>query len=419
MRKALRLLAAIAAVCILTVLTQAQIQTAKATNYKEKVLHAFTGGSDGGQPTDLVRDAKGNLYGATAFGGNTSGECGSGYFQQGCGVVFKLSAAGKFSVLHAFDFNDGAVPNNLIYDASGNLYGTAAAGGNSACQDGGCGVIFKVTTEGDFTLLHRFTGGADGSVPNGLILGAKGNLYGTTSANTSSYEEYGEVFELTTSGQLHVLHSFNGTTHGNSADGVVQDNDGNLYGTTFGGGDTSCILYKGSGCGVVYKLDTSGKETVLYSFKGKSDGAFPAALLVMDKAGNLYGTASLGGDEKAVCHLPDSPVGCGTVFKIDNAGAFSALIKFDSSDGLYPGALTEDVDGIIFGTTSFGGSGCCGVVYKLNSGNKETVVYNFKGQSQGGWPEQVIDDTKGNLYGTTEVGGDLSCHCGVIFELTP
>src|SRR5579872_7176256 len=223
MRKALRLLAAVVAVCILSTFTQAQIQTSKAVNYKEKVLHAFTGGSDGGQPTAFVRDAKGNLYGATAFGGNMSGNC---HDLQGCGIVFELSAKGKFKVLHAFDFSDGALPGNLVYDASGNLYGTAAWGGNSACQNEGCGVIFKLTTAGDFTLLYEFTGLSDGSNPNGLTIGSNGNLYGTTEGNTSSYDEYGEVFKLTTSGQLDVLYSFKGNTDGNGPTGVIQDSKG-------------------------------------------------------------------------------------------------------------------------------------------------------------------------------------------------
>lgn len=417
MRKALRLSAAIAAVCVLTVFTQAQIQTTRANSYKEKVLHAFTGGSDGGQPDALVRDAEGNLYGATAFGGNISGNCGQ---LNGCGVVFEFSASGKFEVLHTFDYSDGAVPNDLIYDGSGSLYGTAA-GGNSACQDGGCGVIFKLTTAGDFSLLYEFKGLSDGSNPNGLTMGGNRNLYGTTSANTSSYQEYGEVFELTTSGQFDVLYSFNGITGGNDPTGVIQDSEGNLYGTTVGGGDTSCVLQKESGCGLVYKLDTSGKETVLYSFKGKSDGAFPASPLVMDKAGNLYGTAPLGGYEKRNCHLPDSPVGCGTVFKIDTAGTFSALVKFDSADGNYPGPLTEDTYGTVFGATALGGRGCCeggGVVYKLAASGKESVMYeNFAGKSDGQWPIKVVADGRGNLYGATVFGG--ASNRGVLFELTP
>jgi len=418
MSKLLRLLAAVAAVCILTVSTLAQTQPNKAASYKEKVLHAFTGKSDGWQPGSLLRDAKGNLYGTTTFGGNMSGECGSGYIQNGCGVVFELNAEAKFSVLHTFDFSEGANPIVSVQDANGDLYGTTTRGGNSACQHGGCGVIFKLTPAGDFTLLYRFTGGSDGASPNSLIRDAKGNFYGTTNGG---YTNYGEVFELTSSGKLEVLYSFSGGNDGGGPNGVIRDSKGNLYGTTPEGG-----LYE---YGTVFKVDPAGKETVLYSFDGQSDGDFPLSALVIDKAGNLYGTTSLGGYEKGNCDLVGSPVGCGTVFKIDTAGAFSVIFKFDSADGNFPGPLIKDAHGNIYGTTGFGGNGCtrrgCGVLYKLNAAGKESVLYNFTGKSDGGRPEAILEDSKGNLYGTAISGGDLSCPrehgtgCGVIFELTP
>lgn len=225
-----------------------------------------------------------------------------------------------------------------------------------------------------------------------------------------------------------MLYTFTQNNDGVIPEGVIRDSKGNLYGTTFEGGDMSCSLPGGGGCGVVYKLDTSGKEVVLYRFKGKSDGGLPTAPLFMDKAGNLYGTASLGGYEKGNCHLPNSPVGCGTVFKINTAGAFSALVDFDSADGNYPGPLAESY-GNIYGTTSFGGNGCssggCGVVFTLTAGGKETILYNFKGQADGSRPEKVVADSRGNVYGTALDGGDLSCTpgqgagCGVVFELTP
>ena len=415
MRKSLRLLAAIAAVCILTALTQAQLQPNKAASYKEKVLHAFTGGSDGRQAGPLMRDAKGNLYGVAAFGGNTSGDCGQQFGSEGCGVVFEQTATGKFKVLHTFDFTDGAVPlTNLIQDASGNLYGTTLWGGNSTCELHGCGVLFKLTPSRKFSVLYRFTGGSDGANPgSGVIIDGKGNLYGATELTSSSF---GEVFELTTSGQLEVLYSFKGNTDGEGPNGVIQDSKGNLYGSTFGGG--------AFGYGTMFKLDTSGTETVLHSFKGKSDGGEPYSRLIMDSAGNLYGTTQLFGDHKGNCDLPDSPPGCGTAFKIDTAGVFSVLVKFDSADGKEPynSPLTLDTHGNFFGTTLEGGDGCggggCGVAYKLSAAGKESVLYNFNGGSGGDGPSAgVVEDSKGNLYGTTWAGGDHDC--GVIFELTP
>lgn len=414
MRKALRLSAAVAAVCVLAVISQAQIQSNNVPSYKEKVLHAFTGGSDGWLPGSVVRGANGNLYGTTAFGGSMSGECGSYYIYDGCGVVFSVSAAGKFRVLHTFDFSDGADPFISAQDSDGNLYGTTTWGGNTACQYGGCGVIFKLTPAGKFTLLYSFTGGSDGANPSGVIRDAEGNFYGITGGSNTGY---GQAFELTASGSLKVLYSFTNSQDGIIPNGVIRDSKENLYGTTFQGGAYDA--------GTVFKLDRDGKETVLHSFKGKSDGDLPETTLIMDKAGDLYGTTSQGGYEKGNCDLPDSTVGCGTVFKIDTAGAFSVLVKFDNADGNDPGQLTQNDGGVIYGAARFGGSACCGVVYKLSASGKEVVLYDFKGQSGGRWPAQVVADPKGNLYGTAIIGGDLSCPwqsgagCGVVFELTP
>jgi uncharacterized repeat protein (TIGR03803 family) len=426
--RSLRLLAAMAAVCI-SVLTLAQTQPQKTASYKEKVLHAFNGTSDGWVPTSLVRDAKGNLYGTNADGGYLGGGCDS--FFAGCGTVFELSAGGKFKLLHTFKYSDGAIPfGNLIQDASGNLYGTTVDGGNNGECESGCGVVFKVSPTGKFTMLYNFTAGSDGAnSTSGVIMDAARNLYGVAQTFGA-----GEVFELTTSGDFRVLYSFNGTADGGFPNGVVQDSRGNLYGTTVAGGDMSRRLYQ-YGCGVVYKLDTNGTETVLYSFKGGSDGAFPEAPLFMDKGGNLYGTTTRGGDEKKNCDRTNEPLGCGTIFEIDTAGTFSVLFTFDSADGYGPNQLMQDAHGNLYGTTPSGGNGRrsyggeavgCGVVFKLTPSGKESVLHNFRGQRDGGDPSGgVVEDTKGNLYGTTLNGGDLSCApgtgvgCGVIFELTP
>jgi uncharacterized repeat protein (TIGR03803 family) len=431
--KSLRLLAAAVAVCILTALTQAQVQSNKAASYKEKVLHAFTAASDGWLPGPLLRDAKGNLYGVNTWGGDTSGEC--DFFFPGCGTVFELSAEGKFSVLHTFNFSDGAVPHNLIQDASGNLYGTTRDGGDNTYCQSGCGVIFELTPAGKFTVLYRFTGEADGDNPaSGLIIDVAGNLYGTAQGGPYNY---GEVFELTSSRSLKVLYVFSGNADGGAPNGVSQDSKGNLYGATVAGGDLLCHLSQ-NGCGVVYRLDKNGTETVLYRFKGESDGAFPEAPLFMDKAGNLYGTTTRGGDEKGNCnHSKELPPGCGTIFKIDTSGTFSVLFTFDGADGYSPNQIMQDAHGNLYGTTPSGGNGkCsygdyaigCGVVFKLTPSGKESVLHNFKGQRDGGNPPgKIVEDSTGNLYGTTFYGGNLSCipyygygpGCGVIFELTP
>ncbi len=433
MRKALRLLAATTAVCVFTALTQAQTQAAQGANHKEKVLHAFNGTTDGWVTTSVIRDAKGNLYGANAWGGYMGSGC--NFFFPGCGTIFELTTAGKFKILHTFEYGDGAVPlSNLMLDASGNLYGTTTDGGTAGDCDSGCGVVFKLATKGDFTRLYSFTNGPDGAYPlAGVAMDAAGNLYG---ASQNGVYGAGVVFELTRSGDLRVLHSFD-KMDGFAPNGLILGADGNLYGTTNSGGDLSCNAGGGNGCGVVYKLDKAGTETVLYRFKGESDGASPESPLLMDKAGNLFGTAQAGGDKKGHCNYSDAPPGCGTVFKIDSAGKFSVLFTFDSADGAQPydGQLIQNSQGDLFGTTTAGGDGrCtytdgavgCGVVFKLTGAGKESVLYNFKRQSDGGVPYTgVVEDSKGNLYGTTVYGGDLSCTpgngegCGVIFELTP
>jgi uncharacterized repeat protein (TIGR03803 family) len=252
------------------------------------VLHRFTSSPDGAYPyAGLVRDAAGNLYGTTYEGGSSDLRDGvSGY-----GTVFKLDTSGTETVLHRFTSSpDGAYPYaGLVRDAAGNLYGTTSEGGSSDY-----GTVFKLDTSGNETVLHNFTGG-DGSYPYaGLVRDATGNLYGTTLYGGAS--GVGTVFKLDTSGNETVLHNFTGGDGAYPYAGLVRDATGNLYGTTFRGGS--------SDYGTVFKLDTSGTETVLHSFTGYSDGSNPRGGLVMDAAGNLYGTTEMIGEA------------FGTVFKL-------------------------------------------------------------------------------------------------------
>ncbi len=424
MKNALRLSAAVAAVCILTALTQAQ-QPHQATHH-EKVLYTFGKTSVGFIPNALIRDAKGNLFGSNGGGGNTTGNCSPPW--TGCGTVFELTAAGKMVVLHTFNlYPDGAGPTSLVQDARGNLYGATAQGGNGNCVYG-CGTLFKVTAAGKFTLLHTF--GPDGlAIPtSGLTMDTQGNLYGAVDYGTNALD--GAIYEWTTSRKLKVLYRFSNQSDGVTPSAVIPDNEGNLYGTTERGGDLSCSQGDGDGCGLVFKLDIStGVETVLYAFHGDADGAFPAlaAPLVRDKAGNLFGITAEGGNNQDC--LTSYSSGCGTLFKIDAAGGFSALFTFDGTDGNSPNGVMEDPDGNLYGTTSYGGRNpCtgagCGTVFKFSAGRKASVLYNFPGQSDGGSPAVgVVEDSNHNLYGTTELGGDLNCKvygqgCGVIFEIT-
>jgi uncharacterized repeat protein (TIGR03803 family) len=259
---------------------------------KETILHSFAGTPDGEDPRSvLVRDAAGNLYGTTQYGGTNGG----------FGTVFRLDASGKLTVLHSFAGTpDGEDPySGVLRDKAGNLYGTTQYGG----AKGGFGTVYKLTAKGKLTLLHSFEGTPDGVNPfAGLLMDAAGNLYGTTYYGGTN-GGFGTVYKLTAKGKLTLLHSFAGTPDGqNPYARLIRDSAGNLYGTTFYGGT--------SGYGSVFKLDAAGKLTILHSFTGSADGAHPIAGLILDKAGNLYGTASDAGD------LNCGFSGCGTVFKI-------------------------------------------------------------------------------------------------------
>jgi uncharacterized repeat protein (TIGR03803 family) len=326
----------------------------------EKVLYTFTGGTDGGIPfAGLIRDAKGNLYGTTSSDG-------SGF----AGTVFKLDNTGQLTVVHSFcsatNCADGNTPYAGVIRHAGNLYGTTIGGGQFCIEYGGCGVVFRVDRTGNETVLYNFCPNGygnctDGMSPQSLVDDAAGNLYGTT--NGGGANGVGTVFKLSPTGEETVLHSFAGGADGASPfAGLIRDEDGNLYGTTTAGGP--------SGQGTVFKVDPAGNETVLYSFTGGTDGGYPEAGLVRDQKGNLYGTTFFGGLAPPPCSSF-----CGVVFKVDTTGVETALYSFTGgADGGNPSsALTLGQAGDLYGTTSYGGDSdpsCqtgigCGVVFKL------------------------------------------------------
>jgi len=243
------------------------------------------------------------------------------------------------------------------------------------------------------------------------VLDAQGNLYGITYNGGTS--DYGTVFKVDTTGTETVLHSFAGSGAGDGqgpSGGVVLDPQGNLYGTTAEGG-AHCTQSGFAGCGTVFKIDAAGKETVLYSFAGKQgkDGQLPDGGVVLDPQGNLYGTTSGGG---VYCAKGDLP-GCGTVFKIDNSGTETVLHSFAGrigNDGKIPGGVVLNLQGNLFGTTFYGGDGrkpgClsgCGTVFEVDASGNETVLYTFNGKTgEGDLPSPPLSrDLLGNLYGTT------------------
>jgi uncharacterized repeat protein (TIGR03803 family) len=353
-----------------------------ATSWNAKVLHNFGSGADGQYPASgLISDAAGNLYGTTIFGGDYQG-----------GTVFELTptANGGWTetVLHSFgNGTDGfGLYGGVIFDAAGNLYGTTVNGGPK-----GLGTVFELTpTAGGGwteTVLHSFGSTAKGAAYpfSGLVFDAAGNLYGTTFVGGTYYcavlhAGCGTVFELTpTAGGVWretVLHSFGSGADGYylQGAGVILDAAGNVYGTTIFGGGNDCQVAQNYGCGIVFELSPNGvggwTETVLHDFENNgTDGSGPDAALTMDAAGNLYGTTSGGGDPTC------GGSGCGTVFELTPAADGSWL---------------------------------------------ETVLHSFGGSPDGASPfSPLIFDPAGNLYGTTQVGGNVGIDWGTAFKLTP
>lgn len=287
-----------------------------------------------------------------------------------------------------------------VQDKLGNLYGTAA--GSSL----GGGTVFEVTRAGVEKTLYRFSGGADGDFPSAeLVRDKTGNLYGTTLDGGAF--GHGTVFRLSSLGVEKVLWSFTGGLDGWAPyGGLVLDAKGNVYGTTaFGGASVR---------GVVFEVTPAGSERVIYSFSGGSDGAAPVSALVHDSKGNLYGTASQGGN-------PACSMGCGTVFEVTPTGTLTILHSFSGSDGYHPeDALVRDANGNLYGTTASGGSQNEGTVFKVTAKGVGKVLYNFASSGDGVWPQSgLVRDTKGNLYGTTRFGGHSFPGFGTIYRLTP
>ncbi len=407
------------------------------------VLHTFTG-ADGEYPlAGLVRDWEGNLYSTTFLGGDLN-QCGG----SGCGVVFKLDRRNKETVLYSFEGGtDGAGPAmDLLRDQAGNLYSTTHTGGDiSGCTGVGfpsadCGVVFEVKPNGKEIALHAFTGGADGlGGSSGLVQDWEGNLYGTaiaggdlTGACTGQPAAgCGVLFRVNPrTGKETVLHTFEVADGYGVYGDLLMDQAGNIYGTASLGGDTSGYCGSdlviadtggGIGCGTVYRLDRSGRFNVLHAFNGTDGGPYPDAWLVPDREGNLYGMTGNGGDLNAC-----GGFGCGVVFKLDRRGDESVLYNFTGgADGSITFAgVVRDAAGNLYGTTGFGGnlSDCggsgCGVVFKVDPAGKETVLYTFTGGTDGANPQgNLLLDEEGNLYGTASGGGDSTCQCGVVFKI--
>jgi uncharacterized repeat protein (TIGR03803 family) len=363
------------------------------------VLYTFTGGADGAVPANgVILDSAGNLYGTTYFGGYTPPDACQGP-PTGCGVVFELTPTAhgpwKETVLYAFTGGtDGKHPfDRLVFDSSGNLYGTASDGGDASCDPPfGCGVVFKLTSSAEppwtESVLYTFSDGSDGGFPFA---------------------------------------------------GLTFDTHGNLYGVAETGGDTSVSCQTGlPGCGVIFQLAPTGSgpwtETVLHAFTGGTDGGDPFMSVILDSGGNVYGTTNTGGTNSTSCPGGGGlNPGCGVVFElVQGTWDENVLHNFTGgADGRFSGEpLVFDSSGKLYGTTYNGGLFSSGVVFKLTPAGEgawtENILYTFTGGSDGGGPEtNLLLDPTGGLIGVTDFGGNVSeCRtndngvgCGVVFDI--
>ncbi len=383
----------------------------------EQIIYSFAGDADGEYvDSDLVIDRAGNIYGTSvqggAFGTGTVFQLtpsAAGWIHT---VLYSFTGGA-----------DGGQPyKGVVLDGQGNLYGTAVVGGTGgSCVEAGCGVVYKLSNSGGVwteTVIYNFTGGNDGYGPGApLVFDKAGNLYGTTP--TGGARAQGVVFQLRpVSGtwKFKLLHTFTGGADGGggSAGRLLPDNLGNIYGVATVGG--------AYGSGTAYRLSqgTNGSWTfkTLYAFKGQPDAGFPYGGLVRDQSGNLYGTTYYDGanDLGSVYVLHPMP---GDVWKEKVLHSFSAGSGGNSSIA----TLVFDDAGNLYGTTSEGGAGCsCGTIFKLTKGSNgqwtESTAYRFQGQPDAGFAYNgMARDAAGNLYGATVHGGTTDD--GVIYHFIP
>jgi uncharacterized repeat protein (TIGR03803 family) len=328
-------------------------------------------------------------------------------------------------VVHAFRgrARDGANPEAGLIDVNGTLYGTTEYGGS------GYGTVYSISTTGAEKVLYSFAGGSDGAKPTqGDLLYMNGTLYGVTYAGGSN--DQGTVYSITSSGGETVLHSFGSGDDGALPQWGLINVNGTMYGTTLGGGANSCGSVIHRGCGTVYSISASGVENVLHSFVGGSDGAAPNGGLIEVK-GTLYGTTELGGP-----NCPGTSPGCGTIYSVTTTGKEKVLHSFvGGSDGLNPTGPLINVEGKLYGTTA-GYFVCCaespfrdrraraaaakgrnGTVFSVTTTGTEKVLYSFTGGADGAQPDAPLIDVNGLLYSTTYRGGTFGA--GTVFALHP
>ncbi len=396
----------------------ATLSADRAAAASEKVLYDFVSVRNGQYPENLVADGSGKFYGTTLYGGAYNS-----------GVVYRFAPNGHGgwtqTVLHSFKgVAQGNSPVALVLGADGNLYGTTQYGGSGSCL-GGCGVVFQLApnTQGGWTesVIYNVQSSDGGNPAGGLAFDSAGNLYGATEGNSGT----GIVFELTPSGSgtwtETELHTFSGGTDGAFVRGLVVDSAGNVYGTTENGG----VAQHGTVFELVPSSGDIWTENVLYAFSGGSDGSTPSASLLL-RDGNLYGTTQAGGASK--CGYLSG--GCGVVFELTpgSNGSWTESVVYtfhgDYLDLTYPSVSAFDNAGRLYGFLSEGGGGSCnycGGVFELtrqSSGQwEENELWNFSGYADGLGPVGLVLGSAGEIFGTTRYSDSPGSN-GVLFELS-
>jgi uncharacterized repeat protein (TIGR03803 family) len=378
------------AFCVVTVITMSAQTLTTLVDFNN---------SNGGQPdSTLVQGSDGNFYGTASAGGTNL-----------AGTIFKMTPAGKLSVLYNFcsltDCNDGSDPGQLLLASDGNLYGFTVTGGANCHQlsDSGCGTIFKLTPQKTLVTLYSFcvqTNCTDGWSPDSLVLATDGNFYGTTFFGGLS--DTGVAFKITPEGAFTVL---NGFSDGQKPENLMQASDGNFYGTTYG-------------CGIVFQMTPDGTLTTLHTFTA-SEGCTTHSGLIQASDGNLYGVTAEGGAAHS----------SGTVYKITTSGTLTRLHSFtcnqrDCPDGEIPvAALLQGTDGNLYGSTRgvlAGTQTNDGTIFKITTAGQLTTLHQFA-YKDGAFPIAALTQaTNGNFYGTTWLGGLAKCResCGTVFTLS-
>jgi uncharacterized repeat protein (TIGR03803 family) len=397
-------------------------------------IYSFcTGGNcpDGKYPSGgLVLGADGNFYGTTASGGSSC--------DQSLGTVFKITPQGGLTTLHSFQSTDGFSPSGLVQASDGNVYGTATYGGSgtTGCNGGG-GTVFRITPEGEFTVLHSFclqSACADGEGPRELVEGSDGNLYGHTASG--GVDGSGTLFRITPAGALTTFYSFDDTDGSPFTALVEAGNSGDFYGATADGGNPTY--------GMFFKVTEAGDLTTIYSFCSQTNCAdgYLTSGFTQGTDGNFYGANLLGGSTEECLQ------GCGTLFEITPTGTLTTLHTFctgECLEGAWPsGGLLQATDGKFYGTTSLGyetifrlSTGLAPFVKLLRNSGKEGACVNLLGQGfegttgvfLNGTPVSFTVDSDTHISGHVPVGatsgyvtvdtpsGTLTSN--VVFQVTP